>query len=199
MALVKRKRKAPAKKAVVAKAVEVSEVVEVSEAVGVKQETTPSAVVKAREGNFDFMITAKLIPKKITCDGYGGAKMGVHRYNDGCHSNLSYSIPQILAHTAGHGGGFALQVGLGRGAWKGWKDLSEVEDVVIADFRCGICEHPIPKDAGAVIEHMQPHQNTHRRIERGGKFLITLKRVDTKAPIFVDPEEELGDIELIDI
>ncbi len=166
---------------------------------GTANAVQPSKAKPAREGKFDFLIKSKLVPKQIMCRGYGGGKMGVHPYDASCHTKLPYNAQRLMPHVAAHGGGFEIKVAHAKGAWKGWQDLSDMPDIVINDFRCGICEQVLSQDHGTVLAHMQVHQNTHRRMEKGGKFLITLKNVDSSAPIYVDPEDELDDVELIEI
>lgn len=168
--------------------------VETSE-ISIQDLKTPEDRETGYLGNFDFFIKAKIVPKRIKCSGYWEA----HRFDAGCHTNLPYDVPTILSHVKGqHGGGFELVVGRSRGAWKGWKDLGDIPNLIISNFICGTCRKKVNLDPQSVLEHLKPHINANRRISQGGKFYITVELVNLDAPIFVDIDEEAENVELID-
>ena len=113
---------------------------------------------------------ARLVPTKITCEGY----RPTHRVDNGCHSRLRLNPSYMKQHLeGGHGGGFRLYLRKGDKPWPGWKICVE-QGLEAVDFRCEVCDAVVPFSPMHIAKHMKAHSGKSRRVLTGGVFNITL-------------------------
>lgn len=115
---------------------------------------------------------AGLVPLEVWCQAY----KPIHPMDPSCHTRMNMDAEQWVKHLdAGHGGGFLLEVGKSEKKWGGWKKLVEL-GVECVDFRCDVCDKVLPIHTQFILNHMRNHNGKSRRIQRGGKFWLTIGR-----------------------
>lgn len=123
---------------------------------------------------------AKVRPIKVLSKGYGP----VHRTDQGSHTKIP-PTPQHIIDNICHGGGFYIELEPCEDMWEGWDEFRKA-GVEITDFRSKVNGDIVPVHPQYIQKYMRPHISHNRRMEKGGRFYITLSR---EAPII--PQEEV--------
>lgn len=111
---------------------------------------------------------AKVRPKRVTVMGYKPR----HMRDLGSHTTIQPTAKSIIGNIS-QGGGFEMEFGYTDKVWMGWQELADA-GVEIVDFRSANNAHEVPIEPVDIQDHMKPHLNQNRRMEKGGKFWITL-------------------------
>jgi|WetSurMetagenome_2_1015567.scaffolds.fasta_scaffold291146_2 hypothetical protein len=120
--------------------------------------------------NWKAFKEAGLRPTNITCNGY----KPVHLVNEGCHTNLILEAQTLKNHLDGqHGGGFYLQLEQHSKVWPGWEQFAAL-GVELHDFRCDVCDAELKISPQSIVKHLRNHMNKNRRMEKGGRFVMTI-------------------------
>lgn len=120
--------------------------------------------------DWDVFNRAGLKLQRVTCQSY----YPYHAYDRSCHTRMVIDPVIMKDHLdRDHGGGFEVILTATEKEWPGWKKFAEL-GIELLDFQCGVCQESIRLTPQTILRHMKPHTNANRRVETGGRFLMTI-------------------------